>query len=611
MKAYWTFARQLLATPWTLAGAIACAVISGLGIAAGLGAALPVLDLMLGEDAKGLAGIARDHNAAGAWLQVPEWLLARLPESTDGSLVAVLLGLAALTVIGAASNFLHQYLTLTMVTRIVAQARQRAFDAAIRLPLAQVVARGPSDITTRILRDCSELHGGLVALTNRSLAHVTKGLSAVTVAIWFDWRIVLAAIVAGPPLAWTLRRLGTRINRGMRGTLEAQQRLLLVTNEAMQGLRSVKAATAEPDMARRFASANDGVLRNELKLRKARSLASPLMELLAVLVVLGLVFIAGRELLAGRMQLDRFLMSLGSLAVAAGSFKPLTSFVSDIQSAEAPAQRIREILDAPAEPGADGGRDVARLARAIDLVGVGYTYPGAEYATLRNIDLTIPVGTHVAIVGPNGCGKSTLLSLIPRLLVPTTGRVMVDGIDLDGASLHSWRSQVGVVSQEAVLVQGTIAENIALGSPGGCEGAARQSIIVAAQRAHADAFIRALPQGYDTLVAEQGMSLSGGQRQRIAIARAALRDPAVLLMDEATSQVDAESERQINEAIREFSQGRTVVTVAHRLSTVLAADWIVVMDQGRVVDRGTHAELMERCGVYRAIASSQLAPATA
>jgi ABC-type multidrug transport system fused ATPase/permease subunit len=607
MKAYWTFARQLLATPWTMAGAVACAVVSGLGIAAGLGAALPVLDLMLGDDGKGLAGIARAHNASDAWLQVPQWLLAVLPESTQASLAVVLTGLAALTVLGAAANFLHQYLTLTMVTRIVADARQRAFDAAIRLPLVQVVAQGPSDFTTRILRDCSELHGGLVALTNRSLAHVTKGLAAVAVAIWFDWRIVLAAIVAGPPLAWTLRRLGKRINRGMRGTLEAQQRLLLVTNEAMQGLRSVKAATAEPDMARRFARANDAVLRNELKLRKVRSLAGPLMELLAVFVVLGLVFIAGRELLAGRMQLDRFLMSLGSLAVAAGSFRPLTSFVSDIQSAEAPAQRIRQVLDAAAEPGAEGGRTVARLARSIDLVGVGFTYPGAEHATLRGIDLTIPAGAHVAIVGPNGCGKSTLLSLIPRLLVPTTGRVMVDGIDLDGASLYDWRSQVGVVSQEAVLVQGTIAENIALG----CPGATRQAIVVAAQRAHADAFIRALPQGYDTPVAEQGMSLSGGQRQRIAIARAALRDPTVLLMDEATSQVDADSERQINEAIREFGQGRTVITVAHRLSTVLAADWIVVMEQGQVVDRGTHAALIERCGTYRAIAASQLAPATA
>jgi ABC-type multidrug transport system fused ATPase/permease subunit len=607
MKAYWTFARQLLATPWTMAGAVACAVVSGLGIAAGLGAALPVLDLMLGDDGKGLAGIARAHNASEAWLEVPHWLLVLLPESTEASLAVVLTGLAALTVLGAAANFLHQYLTLTMVTRIVADARQRAFDAAIRLPLVQVVAQGPSDFTTRILRDCSELHGGLVALTNRSLAHVTKGLAAVAVAIWFDWRIVLAAVVAGPPLAWTLRRLGKRINRGMRGTLEAQQRLLLVTNEAMQGLRSVKAATAEPDMARRFATANDAVLRNELKLRKVRSLAGPLMELLAVFVVLGLVFIAGRELLAGRMQLDRFLMSLGSLAVAAGSFRPLTSFVSDIQSAEAPAQRIRQVLDAAAEPGAEGGRTVARLARSIDLVGVGFTYPGAEHATLRGIDLTIPAGAHVAIVGPNGCGKSTLLSLIPRLLVPTTGRVLVDGIDLDGASLYDWRSQVGVVSQEAVLVQGTIAENIALG----CPGATRQAIVVAAQRAHADAFIRALPQGYDTPVAEQGMSLSGGQRQRIAIARAALRDPTVLLMDEATSQVDADSERQINEAIRDFGQGRTVITVAHRLSTVLAADWIVVMEQGQVVDRGTHAALIERCGTYRAIAASQLAPATA
>jgi ABC-type multidrug transport system fused ATPase/permease subunit len=300
-------------------------------------------------------------------------------------------------------------------------------------------------------------------------------------------------------------------------------------------------------------------------------------------------------------------MALGSLAIAAGSFRPLTAFVSDIQSAEAPARRIREVLDAAAEPGIDGGRIVPRLARGIDLVGVGFTYPGAEQPTLRDIDLTIPAGAHVAIVGPNGCGKSTLLATIPRLLVPTVGSVLVDGIDLDGSSLASWRGQVGVVSQEAVLVQGTIAQNIALGSP----DPSRESIVAAARCAHADAFISALPQGYDTPVAEQGMSLSGGQRQRIAIARAALRDPSVLLMDEATSQVDADSERQINDAIRDFGRGRTVITVAHRLSTVLAADWIVVMDQGRVIDRGTHAELMGRCGTYRAIASSQLAPATA
>lgn len=607
MKAYWSFAKQLLDSPWMLGGAVACAVVSGLGIAAGLGAALPVLDLMLGEDRQGLAGIAADHNLKGGWLQVPGWVVEQLPVSVESSLAVVLMALAALTVVGAAANFLHQYITLTMVTKVVARAREEAFAAAIRLPLVQVVATGPSDWTSRILRDCSELHGGLVALTNRSLAHVTKGMAAVAVAVWFDWRIVLAAVIAGPPLGYTLRRLGKRINRGMRGTLEAQQRLLLVTSEALQGLRSIKAATAEVDVERRFGEANGAVLRTELKLRKARSLAGPLMELLAVLVVLGLVFIAGRELLLGRMQLDRFLMALGSLAVAAGSFRPLTSFVSDIQAAEAPARRVREVLDAAAEPGSSGGRTVPAMTRGIRLDRVWFQYPGAHEATLKDITLEIPAGAHVAVVGPNGCGKSTLLSIIPRLLVPTQGAVCVDGVDLDGAALESWRRQIGVVSQEAVLLHGTIAENIALG----CPTATRADVVAAAKRAHADGFVRQLPSGYDTVVAEQGLSLSGGQRQRLAIARAALREPTILLMDEATSQVDAESERQINEAIREFGQGRTVVTVAHRLSTVLAADSILVMDQGRIVDRGTHAELLERCGIYSAIAASQLMAASA
>ncbi len=604
MKAYWSIARSLLDTPWTLGAAIVCAIISGLGVASGLLMVVPVLELTLGKGGRSLASLAAAHNAVDTAWPIPEWLLPWLPATTDGSLAAVLGGLALLTVVGAAANYAHQYLTLTMVTRIIAQLRADVFAAAIRMPLVEVIHRGPSDLTSRIIRDCSEVYGGLVALTNRSLAQVTKGLAAFGVAVYYDWRIVLAALIAGPPLAITLRKLGKRINRGMRGTLEAQQELLLATNEALQGLRSVKASTAERDAVRRFNEANASVLRHERRLRRARSLAGPVMELLAVFVVLALVLVAGRELVTGRLQLDRFLLALGSLAVAAGSMRPLAAFASDIQSAEAPARRLRDVLDAAPEPGSTGGEVFPRLSKSIDVEGVSFSYPDATRPSLLDVSVSIPVGAHVAIVGPNGCGKSTLLALIPALVQPTAGRVLVDGRELRHASLAAWRAQIGMVSQEAMLVRGSIAENIALGTI----GMTRERVIDAAKRAHAHEFIQALPQGYDTLIAEQGLSLSGGQRQRVAIARAALRDPALLIMDEATSQVDADSERQINDAIREFGRGRTVVTVAHRLSTVLAADWIVVMDHGRIVDHGTHAELLARCSTYQAIATSQLTP---
>ncbi|HHN77416.1 MAG TPA: ATP-binding cassette domain-containing protein, partial [Phycisphaerales bacterium] len=285
--------------------------------------------------------------------------------------------------------------------------------------------------------------------------------------------------------------------------------------------------------------------------------------------------------------------------------------INDIHQSAAAAERIVQMLHEPIEPGHDRRLPkLPRHTRSITLEHVTVTYPGAERPAIRDISIEIPHGQTLAIVGPNGSGKTTLLGLVPRLFDPDgvkthldepQGVVRIDGVDIRTVSVRSLRRQIGVVTQETVLFAGTIAQNIAYGA----EGVSHEKIVDAAKKARAHEFIEAKG-GYDTVVGERGLTLSGGQRQRIAIARAILRDPSILILDEATSMIDAESEGQISEALAEFAAGRTTLVVAHRLSTVINADRIAVLDKGELVDVGVHGELLERCAVYRQIAERQL-----
>ena len=603
MGPFLSFARLLLRSPAQLALALLFATISAAGLGAGLLSLEPVLDLIIGDGGAGLAEMARQYNAKAPWIGIPDALVERLPDGRFDSVLVVLGGLAVLTVIGATANFLHQYLALSLCTRVVARVRLDAFRHAIRLPLGDIVRRGPAEFTSRIIRDSAELHAGLVALTSRTAAQLTKGAAAFLAAIFFDWRVVVVAAITGPLLAIILRKSGKRIRRGTRGALRQQEVLLRVASESLQGLKAIKTSTAEGAMLGRFKAANREVVVEELRARTARSLAGPLVESIGILVVIALAALAVREIIRGSMTFDQFVLSLGSLAVAAGSIRPLTGLVADMQGASAPAQRLREILDLPAEETRD--RSKPRLPRHrhwIRVEDVSFTYPGGTSKALDGVSLELRHGEHVAIVGPNGCGKSTLLAALVRLVVPDAGRVLMDGADIHTMQLPSLRQQVGFVTQESIIVRGTVAANISLGVPGATRGA----IVEAARRAHAEGFIMAMAGGLDAEVSEQGASLSGGQRQRLAIARALLRDPSILLLDEATSQIDAESELQIAQAIAEFGRERTVIAVAHRLSTMLAADRIVVMDKGRVVETGTHEELLSRCEVYGRLVRGQM-----
>lgn len=581
--------------------------LSGLTLSVGLLGALPVIDSILGTR-KGLPELAVQFNksvvskpAVPDFLQIPQEIIDRMPTTPFTALVWIMVGLAVLTVVGSIANFLHAFLSQTVVNRTVTGLRREAFHTVLRAPVRFLTAEGPADMISRIVNDTAQLANGLTVMLSKAVLQIFKGVAALAVAFTLDWRVTAAALVVAPVLYTIIRKLGKRIKRYSGMALESQAALYSAANESLMALRVVKVHTTERFEGGRFHHVNKRMLRELNRVRTARALASPLTEALSIFLLCGLVLVAAGAIVEGNINPGVFILALGSLAVAGASLKPLTGIVNDIQTAAPAATRLRELLDMKPEPG--HGRGLSRLPRhsqSIEFRSVRVSYSDRVRPAIDRVTLSVRHGQRVALVGPNGSGKSTLLGLVPRLFDPDEGRVVIDGIDIRDVSVRSLRNQIGMVAQETVLFQGTMRSNIAYGT-----SATDERIIEAAKKARAHEFIMSLPHGYDTAVAAQGQSLSGGQRQRIAIARAILRDPAILILDEATSMIDADSEAQIAAALAEFSIGRTCLVVAHRLSTVLTCDKIAVLDKGKLVDQGTHQELIERCEVYRQLAKHQ------
>ncbi len=643
MSPFWTYARGMLRYRGLVAGAILMAIVSAFSLGAGLMGIGPIIGQIVDPAKKrDLPALALEWNAkhperapisesviaelphdpsaderdlrvmAAEWNadhpnlpQIPPDLIPRLPTGRFTAAVWIVSVLGLLTVIGAAANFLHVYLSLTVVNKTSANIRRQVFHRLVRLPLKDVVASGPADAAARVINDTNALSMGFNALLSKGLAQVTQGFAALLVAVITDWRLTGVAILVGPVLATLIRKLGKRIKRASKAALVSQGGLYTAALEALQGLRVVKVHTTERFEAGRFHRFNKQVMHEQNRVRTARALASPLIDVVGIFVIGGLALIALKAILAEQLNPKDFLLTLASLGMAAAQLKPLSGIINDVQQSAGAAERLEELMRPPPEPGHDLALPrLARHAASIEFRNVVFTYPRQNKPSLDGISLTVANGQTVAFVGPNGSGKTTLLAMVPRLFDPddTRGAVLIDGRDIREVSVRSLRRQIGVVTQETVLFRGTIGSNIAYGA----ENATRERIEEAAKRARAHEFILEQPQGYETVVAEQGLSLSGGQRQRIAIARAILRDPTILILDEATSMIDADSEAKIAAALAEFGKGRTCLIVAHRLSTVINADSIVVMDQGKVVDRGTHTELLERCETYRLIAKHQL-----
>jgi len=652
MADYWYFARYMLAERSRLVLALVFAMLSAGGLGVGLVAITPVLQVILGVDSKvaipntaasaaqgpatlpvtstlpesnqassaatvetkpttakpatsvkDLPQLARDLDVKVGGF-VPDAFINALPAGPVAAVIGVMSFLGVLTVFGAICNFLHSYYSLTVINRTIARIREECFRRVIDSPLASMMAVGPSTQIRRIVGDSAAVANGFTSLLGKLVAQMSKGLIAVIAAFVTDWRLASVAVLVAPVLYYIIRKTGKIIRRGTKASLTSGSELLRTAYDACIHLRVVKTSTAEEQEFTRFKAASDHLLAQDLKVRTAKAIATPLTETLAIFVLGLLAVIAAKAIIDGKLDPSSFLVTMASLGVAGASLRPLTGFLAEMQASAAAANQLREVLRMPRETEQDKDRPKLPRHRVnIEFKSVSFTYPGADRPAVREVSLVVPHGRRVAFVGPNGCGKTTLLSLLPRLFEPDAGgSILIDGVDIASVTRRSIREQIGVVTQDVVLFKGSIATNIRYAAP----GAGEAQVVDAARKARAEEFIVAKPGGYDAPIGESGSGLSGGQKQRIAIARAILRDPAILILDEATSMIDADSEKKINDALDEFSQGRTSLVVAHRLSTVLHADLIVVMNDGRIEDTGTHSELLGRSATYQLIARTQL-----
>jgi ABC-type multidrug transport system fused ATPase/permease subunit len=544
--------------------------------------------------------------AMGMTVLIP-WLIGRAVDAIEAGERPELLPLAlAIAVAGVLR------LGLTMVRRIVAgrvslavefDLRERFYAHLQRLELGFFDTQQTGQLMSRATVDLNSIRFflgyGLIFLTQNMLTIVLAGAVMIVIEPW----LALLALIPVPLVVYT----ASRYNRLSRPAVqEVQQRIAELTAEAeesVSGVRIVKAFAREEHQLRRFRRAVERVFDQSIYSTRLQAFFSPLLGLLPQLGIALVLLIGGRQVIAGDLSPGEFTTFYIYLAMLAAPMRMLGMAMGMAQRAIASGNRLFEVLDREPRIEAPPGASPLPDGRGrVELRGVTLRYDGAAPA-LTGLDLTVEPGRTVALVGPSGSGKTSLVALIGRLYDPSEGSVLIDGADVRSIDLTSLRSQVAFVGDESFLFSASVAENIGYARP----EASRDAIEAAARRAQADGFIRALPDGYDTLVGERGWTLSGGQRQRVAIARALLADPRVLILDDATSSVDARTEAAIKEGLREAMAGRTTFIVAHRLSTIALADEIVVMDGGRIVDRGSHEELLAGCGFYREIAEHGLA----
>ncbi|HUT28335.1 MAG TPA: ABC transporter transmembrane domain-containing protein [Sedimentisphaerales bacterium] len=553
-----------------------------------------------------MQNISRKHIKARL-INGARWAEGLLPaedsqNSRTRAIMIIVLFVAIVTVIRCIAKFFQDYMAQKVVHTGINRLREDAFAHVINMPTGFFASERPTDSVSRLVRDTGAMGNGIKTLLGKALREPLNAALLLAGASLLNWQLTVIFLCGGPPTLWMVAKLGRKMKRASRKSLMAWSEMLAKLQETMSGLKVVKVYNQQAHEAGVFRGINQRLLKQLLKMAKVDAATSPIMEVLGLAAGSAALIVGASWVTNNEMGGSEFLVLLGLLGAAAEAVRKTSDVWTKIQEADAAAERVFAMMDQPVEPQNAGAVEIAPLKERIEFRDVVFTYPGSVTPALKGINLIVQAGHNVAVVGPNGSGKTTLANLLPRFYDPDSGAVLIDGKDIRDATLSSLRNQIGMVTQNVVTFNDTIAANIGYGRP----GAARQEIVEAAKRAFADEFICPLPDGYDTMIGEQGSGLSGGQLQRIVIARAILKNPSILIFDEATSQVDADSEAKIHNAIEEIMRDRTSFIIAHRFSTVISADVIVVMDQGRVIAQGQHEQLMQSCPLYQSLYETQL-----
>ena len=564
-----------------------------------------------------LAGAALAMLASSGLNVLPPWLFKSVVDdvliSRDlAALDLLCVAVVAIFAVKGVTLYWQHVLMNDVGQRVVMDVRLALYDRMQRMSLRTIDASRVGDLMSRITGDVATLQ---VLVANTFVDLVFNAVTFVGMfafILWINWRLTLLIVLVLPAVAWMLSFAGRRLRRAGRAVQERLADITAIAQEAFSAIRVVRAFVTEDQELRRFRIGNE---ENFKALRQAVSIQALLAGTIEVFLIcaLAVVFrVGGGSVIGGELSPGELIAFVGYIAFMVQPIRTVMNRMGGLQTGLAASERIFAMLDAPIEGEGRGGagEPAGRLSGAIAFEGVRFSYVDGQ-EVLKGIDLDIAPGESVAIVGPTGSGKSTMADLIPRFYEPSAGRILLDGRDARELGLPSLRRQIGIVPQECVLMRGSVAFNIAYGlSEDGPslfgDDELMSRVREAARIAGIDAFIEGLPQGYAAEVGERGVTLSGGQRQRIAIARAIVRDPRILILDEATSSLDLAVERQVQAAMDRAMAGRTSLVIAHRLSTVRGADRIVVLSEGRIIQQGTHGELLRAGGLYADLYRLQL-----